>query len=148
MRQSWLLLLLPGLLQAQAAVQVPVQSVVGRLVYTTAAGRALSFQIIEAGPGRITLAPEKGDAARVRAFILAHAGEEARVAKGSRPLADPVPMAWRGGSGSAVLLRNHEATFWRPVPGQVVPAQFSFAGQAWQLLAAELPPESLVGRSF
>ena len=142
MRQGWLVLLLPGLLQAQA--QAPVPAVVGRLFYTTTAGRALSFQIIEAGPGRISLSPEKGDAARVRAFVLAHAGEEARVAKDTRPLADPVPAAWRGGSGAALLLRNPEATFWRHAPGQVVPAQFRFGGQTWQLLAAELP----AGRTF
>lgn len=76
MPRSWLLLLLPGLLQAQATL--------GRLSYSTPTGRAVALQIVDAGPGRLTLAPESGDAEPLRVFVLAHAGAEAKAALGAR----------------------------------------------------------------
>jgi hypothetical protein len=136
MSRAWVLLLLPGLLQAQAAL--------GRLYYVTGKGRAVSFQVVAAGAGRLTLAPEIGTASSLRAFVLAHAGAESRTAIGARPLSDPVPAAWKGGVGSTDLVQNAEATFWRHAPGQVVPARFRADGQTWQLLAADLP----MGRGF
>jgi hypothetical protein len=128
--------LLPGLLQAQVAL--------GRLYYTTSTGRAVSFRVVDAGAGRLGLAPETGSAERLRAFVLSHSGAESLAARGARTLADPVPAAWKGGAGTTDLLQNVEATFWRYAPGQVLPARFRSDGQAWQLLAADLPP----GRRF
>lgn len=130
--RGWLFLVLPGLLQAQAAL--------GKLYYTTPAGRAVAFKVVDAGPGRMTLAPETGDAARVRAHVLAHAGDQGRVAFGARILADPVPPAWQGGTGAMHLIQTSEALFWCHAPGQVLPARFTFGGQTWALLTAELPP--------
>jgi len=135
-RRAFGVLLLPGLLQAQADL--------GRLYYTTSHGRAISLRMVAAGPGRITLAPESGDAARVRAFVLAHAGAESRAALGARGLSEPVPDSWKGGIGATDQIRNGEATYWRHAPGQVVPAQFVLNGQTWRLLAADLPG----GRTF
>ena len=66
------------------------------------------------------------------------------VAKGARALSDPVPAAWRGGTGVTDLVKTPEATFWRHAPGQVIPVRFQAEGQKWQLLAAELP----AGRHF
>lgn len=137
MRPSWLLLLLPGLLQAQAAL--------GRLYYTTNAGRAVTFRVVDAGPGRMTLAPESGDAGRLRTHVLAHTGDPARLALGARLLVDPVPPAWQGGSRDACLLQTSEAIFWRRLPGEVLPVRFQLAGQVWQLLTAELPSERRFG---
>lgn len=136
MTKSWLFLLLPGLLQAQAAV--------GRLIYTNPAGRAMSFKVVEAGPSLITLASETGDAAAVRAYVLAHAGDQVRLARGARILPNPVPANWQGSSGTTDLLQTVEVTYWRYAPGQVLPARFSCGGQIWQLLTAGLPP----GRTF
>lgn len=109
-----------------------------------ASGRAVTLQVVAAGPGRLTLAPETGDAGALRAVVLARAGSEAQMAVGARSLGDPVPRAWQGGGGGGDLVRNAEATFWRHAPGQVVPARFRALGQSWQLLAAELP----AGRRF
>lgn len=133
---SWLLLLLPSLLQAQATL--------GRLYYSTATGRAVTLRIVDASPGRMTLAPETGDAEQLRLFVLAHAGPEAKAAMGARALSTPVPAAWKGGQGATDLIRNAEATFWRHAPGQVIPAHFRIRGLTWRLLAAELP----MGRRF
>lgn len=134
MRTSWLLLLLPGLLQAQAAL--------GRLYYTTAAGRAVTLRVMDAGPGRMTLAPETGDAGRLRSYVLTHTGDPARLVLGARLMADPVPPAWQGGSREACLLQTSEATiYWRRLPGEVLPVRFHLSGQAWQLLTADLPAE-------
>ncbi len=130
------ILLLPVLLQAQASL--------GCLYYVTATGRGVSLRVVDAGPGRVTLAAEAGDAGRLRAFVLAHAGAEPRAAAGAGPLADPVPAAWKGGTGPTDLVQNAEATFWRHAPGQVIPAQFKAGGQTWRLLAADLPQ----GRRF
>ncbi len=137
MRWGCLLVLVPVLAQAQVRL--------GRLYYATRSGRAVTLQVVEAGPGRLTLAPETGDAAALRAAVLAHAGSEARVAAGARALADPVPGAWKGGGPGSDLVRNAEATFWRHAPGQVVPAKFRALDQTWQLLAAELPANRRFG---
>ena len=136
MPRVWALLLLSGLLQAQATL--------GRLYYTTPRGRAVAFQVIDAGPERVTLAPESGDAGRLRAFVLAHAGPQARAAHGARALSSPVSAAWKGGTGATDLIQNLKATFWRYAPGQVVPVRFLLGGQTWQLLSADLP----MGRQF
>ncbi len=143
MRASWLLLLLPGLLQAQAAVAqtAAAQGTLGRLYYTTSAGRAVTFRVVDAGAGRMTLAPEGGDAGRLRTFVLAHTGDPARLALGARLLADPVPPAWQGGSRDACLLHTTEAIYWRRGRGEVLPARFQHGGQVWQLLTADLPAE-------
>jgi hypothetical protein len=128
--------LLMALLQPRATL--------GRLYYSTATGRAVALRIVDAGPGRITLAPETGDAEPLRVFVLSHAGAEAKAALGARALSAPVPAAWKGGQGATDLIRNAEGTFWRHAPGQVVPAHFRIRGLTWQLLAAELP----MGRRF
>ena len=137
MRKSWLLLLLPGLLQAQAAV--------GRLYYTTSAGRAVTLRVVDAGLGRMTLAPESGDAGRLRSYVLTHSGDPARLALGAHLMADPVPPAWQGGTRDACLLQTPEAIFWRRLPGEVLPARFQLSGQVWQLLTTDLPPERKFG---
>jgi hypothetical protein len=134
--RGWLFLVLPGLLQAQAAL--------GKLYYTTPAGRAVTFKVVDAGPGRMSLAPETGDAEKVRAFVVTHAGSEARRVVGGRILKEPIPVAWKGGANDAVLLQNTEGIFWRYASGQVIPVMFQAKGQVWQLLSAELPP----GRTF
>jgi hypothetical protein len=138
MRTSWLLLLLPGLLQAQAAV---AQATLGRLYYATSAGRAVTLRAVDAGPGRLTLAPESGDAGRLRNQVLEHTGDPARLGVGAIRMADPVPPAWQGGSRDAFLLQTTEAIYWRRLPGEVLPARFQLAGQVWQLLTADLPSE-------
>lgn len=141
MRRSLLLLLLPSLLQAQAAVP----AVLGRLYYTTSTGRALTFRVVEAGPGRMSLAPESGDAGRVRAEVLARSGERNRLAPGAITMADPLPPAWSGGGPGSNLIQTADHTiFWRYAPEQVLPARFISAGLIWELLTAELPP----GRHF
>ncbi|WLT31452.1 hypothetical protein [Geothrix sp. PMB-07] len=139
MRRSPLLLLLPGLLQAQAP------AVLGRLYYTTSTGRALTFRVVEAGPGRMSLAPETGDAGRVRAEVLARVGERNRLAPGAITMADPLPPAWNGGAPGSNLIQTADHTiFWRYAPEQVLPARFMAAGLTWELLTADLPP----GRRF
>lgn len=136
MRAFCLFLLLPGLLQAQI--------VLGRLYYTTRAGRAVSLRVVEAGPGRMTLAPERGDAELLRAYVLAQSGALGRLPPGARMVADPVPSAWRGGSQGACLLQTSDALFWRYAPDQALAVQFKQGGQVWHLLSADLPP----GRIF
>lgn len=136
MLKAWPFFLLPVLLQAQ--------TVMGRLYYITASGRAVTLRVLEAGSGRMALGVESGDAGRLCAFVLAHAGEASRVAPGARPLSDSVPATWRSGLGPTDLVQNPTATFWRYAPGQVVPARFQLGGQTWRLLTADLPP----GRRF
>lgn len=140
-RGRLLLLLLPGLLQAQAAVP----AVLGRLYYVTPAGRALAFRIVEAGPGRMSLAPEPGDAGRIRGEVLARSGERIRLAPGAITMADPLPAGWSGGAPGSNLIQTADHTiFWRFAPDQVLPARFASGGLIWELRAAELPP----GRRF
>lgn len=129
-----LFLLLPALLQAQAAA--------GRLYYATSSGRALAFRIVEAGPGRMSLAPESGDAGRVRAEVLARSGERSRLAPpGAITMADPLPPGWKGGAPGSNLVQTADRTiFWRYAPEQVLPARFTSGGLIWELRAAELPP--------
>ncbi|MBI1751057.1 MAG: hypothetical protein HY014_13125 [Acidobacteria bacterium] len=137
MRGRLLLLLLPGLLEAQA--------VAGRLYYVTSAGRALAFRIVEAGPGRMSLAPESGDAGRLRAEVLARSGDRNRLAPGAITMADPLPPGWNGGASGSNLIQTADHTiFWRFAPDQVLPVRFASGGLTWELRAAELPP----GRRF
>jgi len=143
MRTTALLLLLPGLLQVQA--QATEQAAAGRLYYTTAAGRALTFRVVAAGPGRMTLAPEAGDAARVRAQVMVRIGDQQRLAPGAITMTDPLPVGWQGGAPGSHLIQTADGTiFWRHAPNQVLPARFTLGGVTWRLLAAELP----AGRTF
>lgn len=137
MRRAWLLLLL-------VVPWLRAQQGVGRLYYATPTGRALAFQVVATGPGTMTLGAERGDAARLRAWVLARAGRQSVAAPGARALSEPVPRGWKGGVGATDLVQNPEATYWRYAPGQVVPARFRALGQTWRLLAAELPQ----GRTF
>lgn len=118
----------------------------GRLVYRTAAGRALTFQVIDGGhPAFVTLAREQGDAEVVRQFVLVHSGPEKLVAPGALPQQALADRAWKvTHKGDRTLLKGAEATFWRYTPGLVLPVAFKALKVEWRLMAAELPPKMFV----
>ena len=128
------------------ATFLQAQTSQGRLVYRTAAGRALTFQVIDGGhPAFVTLAREQGDAEVVRQFVLVHSGPEKMVAPGALPQQALADRAWKvTHKGDRTLLKGAEATFWRYTPGLVLPVAFKALKTEWRLMAAELPPKMFV----
>jgi hypothetical protein len=128
-----------------ATLAVRAQSL-GRLMYRTPAGRAVTFQIVDGGhPALISIKREQGDAEVLRQFVLAHSGPEKMVDAGLAPLAERAPSAWKvDAKGDRALLKGREATFWRYTPGLVLPIRFRLLQQDWTLLTAELPHRMLV----
>jgi len=143
---------LPRVLLVSAAVLLTAPrahaQALGQLLYANRAGRAITLKVTDGGhPTLMSLQPENGDAERFRLFVLAHAGQEGLAAKGARILPEKAPLGWRvKANRTEVLLKNPEATFWRYAPGWVLPVRFTFEGQAWELLNAELPPRMFVAR--
>lgn len=114
----------------------------GRLLYTNRAGRAITLKVGEGGhPTLMVLQPEQGDAERFRRFILAHTGPEGLAAQGAVPLPEKAPLGWkvRANRGDG-LMKAAGCTFWRYTASWVLPVRFTFDGQAWELLSADLPP--------
>lgn len=133
------------LLLGLAALAVRAQGL-GKLMYRTAAGRAVTFQIVDGGhPAFIGLKKEQGDAEVLRQFVLAHSGPERGVDPRMVLLRELAPMAWKvDAKGERILLKGAEATFWRYTPGLVLPVRFRLLNQEWSLLAAELPHRMFV----
>jgi hypothetical protein len=122
------------------------QASLGRLIYRTPSGRAVTLQIVDGGhPAFISLKKEQGDAEVLREFVLAHSGPEKVVDGALKPLAEQAPLTWKvDAKGDRTLLKGQEATFWRYTPGLVLPARFKLLKQEWALIAAELPHRMLV----
>lgn len=118
----------------------------GQLLYANHGGRAIRLKVVDGGhPTLMSLQPEAGDAERFRLFVIAHSGQESLVARGAHQLPERAPLGWKvKTSGMNVLLKNPEATFWRYSAMGVLPVRFTFEGQAWELLSAELPPRRIV----
>jgi hypothetical protein len=125
---------------------VQAQQPLGQLLYATRAGRGISLTVVDGGhPAFVTLKPEVGDAEAFRIFVLTHSGPEAMVAKGAMLLKVRAPQGWRAGStGDNALLATPEVTYWRYTAGLVLPARFTWGGQAWSLTSASVPPRMLV----
>lgn len=140
------------LLSAVLLCVVPRASaqVLGQLLYANRTGRAITLRLIDGGhPTLMSLQPETGDAEAFRAFVLAHAGQEGLVAPGAMPLSEKAPLGWRVKvNRGAVLLKTHEATYWRYTASWVLPVRFRFAGQDWELLSADLPPRMVVRAAY
>lgn len=120
----------------------------GQLLYANHAGRAITLRIVDGGhPTLMSLQPETGDAEKFRIFVLTHAGEEGLTTHGARPLAEKAPLGWRVKvNRDDTLLQAPGITYWRYASGWVLPARFTFGGQSWQLLNAELPARMFVNR--
>jgi len=117
----------------------------GSLLYADPAGRGVSLVVV-AGPqpDRMTLRPEQGFEERFRLAVLALAGPE-RAAGGTtiQVLVEKVPPSWRvAGRSGGRLVRIGGTTFWRYLPGQVLPVRFVFDRQAWSLVSADLPAQT------
>lgn len=134
-----------AILLGLAAIGLQAQSL-GRLMYRTAAGRAVTLQVVDGGhPAFITLQREQGDAEALRQFVLAHSGPEKAVDRGLLPQAGQAPPAWKvDAKGDRTLLKGAEATYWRYTPGLVLPVRFKLLKQEWSLMAAELPHRMFV----
>ena len=136
------------LLSAVVLIAAPraASQALGQLLYANRAGRAITLRLMDGGhPTLMSLRPESGDAETFRAFVLAHAGQEGLVAPGAMPLSEKAPLGWRVKvNRGAVLLKTHEATYWRYTASWVIPVRFRFAGQDWELLSADLPPRMVV----
>jgi hypothetical protein len=139
MRLPWVLLLslVVSTVQAQG---------LGRLMYRTSAGRAVTLQIVDGGhPAFIGLKKEQGDAEVLRQFVLAHSGPEKGVDPRLAALRELAPPHWKvDAKGDRTLLKGAEATFWRYTPGLVLPVRFKLLKQDWALMAAELPHRMFV----
>lgn len=124
------------------------QSLQGRLVYRTRAGRAVTFQVVDGGhPAFISLQREQGDAETLRQFVLVHSGPEKLIDAGALPQKETAPSTWKvTHKDTRVLLKGREATYWRYTPGLVLPVRFKALNVEWVLLAAELPPRMMVER--
>ena len=138
-----LLSLILGL--AALSLQAQVASV-GKLMYRTAAGRAVTLQVVDGGhPAFVTLQREQGDAEVLRQFVLAHSGPERVVEPGMRPLPEKAPLTWKvDAKGDRTLLKGTDATYWRYTPGLVLPMRFKLLKQEWTLMAADLPHRMFV----
>lgn len=135
--------ILLGLAALSLQAQAPS---LGRLMYRTAAGRAVTLQIVDGGhPAFIALKKEQGDAEALRQFVLVHSGPEKGVDPRMTVLGELAPTTWKvDAKGDRTLLKGAEATFWRYTPGLVLPVRFRLLNQDWSLHAAELPHRMLV----
>ncbi len=122
------------------------QASLGKLIYRTPAGRAVTLQIVDGGhPAFISLKREQGDAEVLREFVLAHSGPEKVVDGALKPLPEQAPLTWKvDAKGDRTFLKGGEAIFWRYTPGLVLPVRFRLLKQEWALIAAELPHRMLV----
>ena len=135
-----LFLATPVLLHAQATL--------GSLLYADPVGRGIRLVVVDGGlPDRMTIRVERGDENRLRRMVLTFAGRERFQSSEGQVLVDKIPPAWtvdRRSGGS--LIRFGDMTYWRYLPGEVLPVRFVFQGRLWSLQSAELParkfPES------
>jgi len=118
----------------------------GQLLYANRTGRAITLKVIDGGhPNLMSLRPETGEAEAFRVFVLANAGQEGMVAPGALLLSEKAPPGWRVKVNRGDhLLKTPGTTFWRYTSSWVLPVRFRFAGQAWELLSADLPPRMVV----
>jgi len=129
------------LLTPLAVVGLAAQTPLGSLLYADPVGRGIRLVVVDAGmPNHMTLQAEVGDEQRLRRLVLTFAGPERLRTAAVQPLAEKVPTAWMvdhrsGGS----LVRVDDVTYWRYLPGQVLPVRFPFDGRIWTLQSAELP---------
>jgi len=136
------------LLSAVLLIAAPraASQALGQLLYANRTGRAITLKVIDGGhPNLMSLRPETGEAETFRAFVLTNAGQEGMVAPGALILSDKAPASWRVKvNRSNTLLKTPETTFWRYTSSWVLPVRFRFAGQAWELISADLPPRMVV----
>lgn len=136
------------LLSAVLLVAAPraASQALGQLLYANRTGRAITLKIIDGGhPTLMGLRPESGEAEAFRTFVLTHAGQEGLIAPGALVLSEKAPAGWRVKVNRCdTLLKTPEITFWRYASSWVLPVRFRFAGQAWELLSADLPPRMMV----
>jgi len=136
------------LLSAVLLIAAPraASQALGQLLYANRTGRAITLKVIDGGhPNLMSLRPETGEAETFRAFVLTNAGQEGMVAPGALILSDKAPAGWRVKvNRSNTLLKTPETTFWRYTSSWVLPVRFRFAGQAWELISADLPPRMVV----
>lgn len=125
-----------------AAALLEAQTPLGSLLYADPVGRGIHLVVVDGGgPDRMSLRSEQGDEGRLRKTVLTLAGSERFEASEVHVLVDRVPGAWRVAQRSGgVLLRVGETTYWRYLPGQVLPVRLAFQGRVWTLQSAELPP--------
>ena len=133
------------LLLGLAALSLQAQAL-GKLMYRTPSGRAVTLQVVDGGhPAFITLQREQGDAEALRQFVLTHSGPERAVEAGMKPLPEKAPATWKvDAKGDRTLLLGKEATYWRYTPGLVLPMRFKLLKQEWTLMAADLPHRMFV----
>jgi len=133
------------LLLGLAALSLQAQTL-GRLMYRTAAGRAVTLQVVDGGhPAFVTLQREQGDAEALRQFVLSHSGPEKAVDPGLVPQREKAPLTWRvDAKGDRTFLQGREATYWRYTPGLVLPMRFKLLKQEWTLMTADLPHRMFV----
>jgi hypothetical protein len=125
-----------------AAVLLEAQAPLGSLLYADPVGRGIRLVVVAGGlPDRMSLRPEQGDEGRLRNTVLTLAGPERFQVSAVQVLVDRAPGAWRVAQRSGgALLRVGETTYWRYLPGQVLPVRLAFQGRIWTLQSADLPP--------
>jgi hypothetical protein len=139
--------LLTVMFSLAASLGMHAQAQLGSLLYADPVGRGIRLVVVDGGlPDRMTLRREEGDENRLRKMVLALAGPERFQASTIQALVNPVPVAWRvdqrsGGS----QIRVGDVTYWRYLPGQVLPVRFLFDRKIWTLQSAELPSRKFMG---
>jgi hypothetical protein len=130
-----------------AVLGLPAQTVLGSLLYSDPVGRGIHLTVVDGGaPDRMTLQPELGVEGRFRKTVLILAGPERFQNTPVQVLVEKAPGAWKveGRSGGS-LVRAANITFWRYLPGQVLPARFLFDGKLWVLSSADVPARKFPG---
>lgn len=136
------------LLSLAAPFVLAAQAPLGSLLYANPAGRGIRLWVVDGGvAGSMTIRKEEGTEDRLRRLVLALAGPERFEASTLQVLIDQVPPAWTVDTRSGgTLLRVGEVTYWRYLPGQVLPVRFIFDRETWALQSAALPGRRFPGR--
>jgi len=124
------------------------QEQVGSLLYRTPNGRGISLVIIDIGSGMASFKPEQGDTEVFRQFVQKHCVRELGLDKSAKILKEPPPVGYTSDSGRGVLVRTATMTYWRYAPELVLPVRFKYKGQIWELISANVPDRTLIGRSM
>lgn len=124
-----------------APILLQGQAVLGSLLYADPAGRGIRLVVVDGGlPDRMTLRGEQGDEHALRRLVLTFAGPDRLQVSEAQVLAEKVPSGWTVAQRwGGTLIRAGEVTYWRYLPGQILPVRFVFQGQVWSLQSAVLP---------
>ena len=119
------------------------QGRVGTLLYRTPAGRGMTMEILDAGPGMATLGADRGDAEKFRKFVQRHCVRESTLDRGAKVMVEPPPGGYSSARGRGALLQTATMTYWRYGPDLVLPARFKCMGQFWELVQADVPAREI-----